>query len=247
MRVSLASVCVTSILSLAGPVAYAAPNIIEYDATSGLLPQNLGWSYSDQANPPASEIVSGGILTLNSAVTNRARWDLNPLPSTPGNAGVFMEATVRIVSEQHTSTSRGIALPQVGHADGVSESGIDLYAWTDRIFVNDFDDVTVGTYFMDTTDQQHTYRVELLLSKYWVFVDDNLVLAGTTPVYPSALNGVGGGFGDGSTFSGGTSEWSTIRLGSLDAINGPTVPEPSTCLLVGLIVGYFCRRRGRPA
>jgi uncharacterized protein YjbI with pentapeptide repeats len=200
--------------------------VIEYDASSNLLPQNMGWSYTDEATPPANAVISSGILTLNSDVGNRAQWEISPVPNTPGNDGVFMEAIARIVSEQHTRPDRGAALPQIRHSDGVVESVLDLYAWEDRIFVNDSNDITVGTHFMDTTDALHTYRVELLHTQYWVFVDDNLVLAGSTPVSPSAVNGIVGGFGDFSARSGGITRWTKIRIGSLADIGGPTEPAP---------------------
>lgn len=224
-------------------------DIITYDASSGLLPQDAGWTYTDRASPPANAGVSGGILTLDSGVGNRARWDLNPVPGTPGNDGMFMEATMRVIGEQHTPADRGVTLPHVGHADGVIESGVDLYAWEDRIFLNDFDDITVGTHFMDTTDALHAYRIELLRTRYWVFVDDNLVLSGMTQVNPSSSNGVVGGFGDGSRYSGGITEWTKITIGSLADVGGPTIPEPSTLILSAFAIlglaGYGWRRRLR--
>ena len=234
---------VTSVISTIGPAAFAAANIVEYDASSGLLPQSVGWSYSDQATPPASATVSGGILTLSSDVGNRAKWDLNPVPGTLGNDGAFIEATARIVSEQHTSAGRGTGLSSLGHADGVIATNLDLYAWEDRIFVNDANDITVGTHLMDTTNALHKYRVELLRTQYWVFVDDKLVLAGTTPLTPSSLNGIAGGFGDGSVFSGGITEWAKIKIGSLADIGGPTVPEPSTFVLAGVALVVFALQR----
>lgn len=160
---------------------------------------------------------------------------------------MFMEATARVISEQHTLAGRGATLPHVGHADGVIESGVDLYAWEDRIFLNDSNDITVGTHFMDTTDALHTYRIELLRSLYWVFVNDNLVLRGTTQVNPSSLNGVVGGFGDGAIYSGGITEWTRITIGSLADVGGPTIPEPSTLRLSAFAIlglaGYGWRRR----
>lgn len=214
----------------------------EYDASSGLLPQNVGWLYTDEANPPASAAVSGGVLTHNSAIDNRAQWALNPVPGTPGADGAFMEATARIVTGQHTSNDRGIGF-SVGFGDGAVGSILDLHFWEDRIFINDVNDITVGTHFMDTTDVLHTYRVEILNTQYWVFVDNWLVFQGTTPAVPTALNQVGGAFGDGSAFSGGTTEWAKVRIGSLADVGGPTIPEPASFLLASLASGAFMRGR----
>jgi len=222
-------------------------DIVAYDASSGLLPQSVGWTYTDQATPPATAGVSGGILTLDSGVGNRATWDLSPVPGTLGNDGVFVEATARVIDEQHARGDRGAGLSHAGHADDVIESGVDLYAWEDRIFLNDSNDITVGTHFMDTTDALHAYRIELLRTRYWVFVDDNLVLGGTSQVYPTTLNGIEGGFGDGSIYSGSITEWTKITIGSLADIGGPTIPEPSTLILSAFAIlgfaGHGWRRR----
>lgn len=56
---------------------------ITYDASSGLLPQSVGWTYTDQATPPANAGVSGGILTLNSGVGNRGDGILLRFPARP--------------------------------------------------------------------------------------------------------------------------------------------------------------------
>jgi len=242
----VATTIAASILASLGPAHFAAANISEYDAASGLAPQAFGWAFTDQLNPPATTSVAGGILTFNSGPANRAYWQLFPVPATSGNDGAFMEATMRVVSEQHTGLDRGASLISLGHADGAIESNVDLYAWEDRIFLNDFDDNVVGTQFLDTTDAFHTYRVELLRTQFWVFVDDQLVFDGTTPVGALALNGVQGTFGDGSAFSASMTQWTKVLVGSLADIGGPTVPEPATCVLAGLaLVALAGRRRSR--
>ncbi len=225
-------------VGIASP-AFAA--IVTYDASTGLLPQATGWTYNvtGPGSPPTVS-VGGGILTLDSPVNSRGFWEMNPVPATPGTNGVFMEATVRVVSESHTVSGRGATLPHVGHGDGVTGSGVDLYAWTDRIFVNDGNDVTVATYLMDTTDAFHNYRVELLLSQFKVFVDGTLVLSGTTPTVPTPINAIQGRFGDASILSGGITEWTLVRVGAIPA------PEPASIALFSFGgVGLLLARRRR--
>jgi hypothetical protein len=75
--------------------------IVTYDASSGLLPQSSGWIFTDQNNPSSTVSVSGGILTHESTLSNRAFWDLDldAVNGTPGDSGVFMESTLKIVTE----------------------------------------------------------------------------------------------------------------------------------------------------
>ena len=224
--------------------------LVTYDASSGLPPESVGWVYHDEAIPPATVTVSGGVLNLGSTLENRAFWDIDLVGfGASGSEGMFMESTLRINSESHSVTGRGMEIITLGRSDGVTGSSIAVYAWEDRIFVQDTADTTVGTHFLDTTDGFHTYRAEILDDAFWIFVDNVLVLSGSTPIGPFGTPISYAKFGDGSEFSDNNTDWTTIVVGTLDEIGGPSIPEPSSLTLLALgacgIAGRGLRRRVR--
>jgi hypothetical protein len=239
-RFQIAAVMLACLIG-SGNALHAA--IITYDASTGLLPDATGWTL-DSAGTDGAISISGGVLNMTAATGSRRDWGVNPVPATFGEQGAFMEATVRIVAETHSRSDRGISIAGIGHADGATGSAADVYAWTDRIFVMNSYDQFAGGFLMDTTDGFNTYRAELLFDKLWIFVDDALVLDLTVPILPAALNAVGGEFGVGGNFSGGTAEWTEVRLGSLADIGGPTVPEPASWILglLGVVATPLLRR-----
>jgi len=238
----LGAPCILSAIIWAGT---AKAGIISYDASTGLLPHDTGWAVTATGSS-GSVAVGGGVLSVSAGIGNRRNWTLNPVPGVPGDAGLFMESTVRVVSESHTAADRGISILGTGHADGVNAAVFDLYAWTDRIFLQDVFDQTIATYHLDTTAGFRKYRLEALLGKYWVFVDDQLVLSGTAATVPYPQNIIAGGFGVGGNASGGSAEWKSVRLGSLAEIGGPTVPEPGSLLLLSSgTLGLWVLRRSR--
>ena len=210
------------------------PGIVTYDASGGGLPQSVGWTFTDQNNPPSIVAVAGGILTHDSAFSNRAFWDmdLDALNGTVGDMGVFMESTVKIVSEFNTVTGRGnergVGIATAGAANGVTGSIVRLVGNEDRVFLqDDLTEQVLASVAMDTTDAFHTYRLEILQEKVWLFVDGRLAASSTTSVTPFATLDIGGNFGDGTVFSGSLTERKSVIIGSLADIGGPTVPEPS--------------------
>lgn len=227
--------------------ATANAAIVTYDASSGLLPQSVGWVFSDLNNPSATVSVGGGVLTLESALANRAYWELTLTPpGTPGGLGAFVESTLKVISETHNGGTpvRGLNVGSIGHSDGITGSVVDVWIREDRIFVNDSTDTVVATYFMDTTDAFHAYRIEILDSQFWLFVDGSLKLSGTTPVFPYGTEIVVSSFGDASGGSENLSEWKTVTVGSLPDIGGPTLPEPSSMILAACgATGFIAFRR----
>lgn len=222
----------------------AEAGMIEYLASSGVLPQSPNWVTS--ATPPIAS-VSGGVLTLDATVQPRGNW-LTNAAALPGGTGVYMRSKVQVVSEAHTRTDRGVGIMSVQQADGAFESYADVYAWTDRIIVNDSNDDVVATYFMDTTSRFHTYRVELVLSDFKVFVDGNEVLSGTTPLLPTSTNRLRGIWGDPSAGSVSVSKWTSVRVGSLNGPSIQSVPEPGSLVLLGSgALGMLWARRRRRA
>ncbi|MCC6489217.1 MAG: SBBP repeat-containing protein, partial [Candidatus Hydrogenedentes bacterium] len=192
---------------------------IGYDASTGLLPEehDARWVFSDQNNPPSTVSVSDGILTFTNALSNRAQWvaQMGHGPGVSPDSGVFLETTVRIVSEEHSSTTRGVQLASVGEAIGSLGNSLDLYGWQDRIFAIGSTGI-VGEYLMDTTDTFHTYRLELLGGQFAVFVDGVLCMTGVSPASAySAPELIAFAFGNWSVSSGSVTEWSRVLGGVL--------------------------------
>ncbi len=180
---------VLAALALLNIAAMTEGAVIIYDASSGMLPQSVGWTFTDQNNPPSNVTVAGGILTHNSAFSNRAGWemDLDAVNGTLGDMGVFMESTAKIVSEFNTLTGggheRGVGLAAAGAANSVNGSIVSLVGNEDRVFLQDgLTDQVLVSVAMDTTDAFHTYRLELLQEKVWLFVDGLLAASSTTSV-----------------------------------------------------------------
>jgi hypothetical protein len=94
---------------------------------------------------------------------------------------------------------------------------------------------------MDTTDAFHTYRLEILQEKVWLFIDGNFATSATTSVAPFATLDIGGNFGDGSVFSESVTERMSVIVGSLADIGGPSMPEPATgfMLMLGMAVMFL--------
>jgi hypothetical protein len=143
-----------------------------------------------------------------------------------------MESTLKIVTEFNTSSERGVQIATAGAADGINGSIVRLVGNEDRVFLqDDFTDQILTSVAIDTTDAFHTYRLEILQEKVWLFIDGSFAASATTSVVPFATLDIGGNFGDGSIFSESLTERESVIIGSLADIGGPTLPEPSTLLL----------------
>ncbi len=243
------------ILFLAASVVTSSARaaIVTYDASTNLLPQSVGWTYTSAGVAP-TVFVGGGILTLDAPTVRGSRgfwsFDVGTVTGTPSGSGIFMEVEVRIVSESHTNSNRGLDIIELADTNGVVSSEVDTWAWTNRIFSNDTSDTTAVSKGIDTTDGFHTYRVELLGDKFWVFRDGAQLMHGISPFVPfgttSGPNDFYGFFGDTSGGSGSYSEWKKVTIGSLADIGGPTVPEPTSIALLSLGgVGVLLGRRRR--
>jgi hypothetical protein len=235
----------TLLLLVLAPFACQA-STITYDASSGNAPESVGWSYTPDT---ATRSVAGGILTFNSDVASRAGWSFDMGSAGFSSAtGVFESSTVKIDSETHTSSTRGLHVLELDAGDGAQEVDIDVFAQADQVFPI-MNGTRLGTVMLDTTDAFHTYRLDLTGDNYSFLVDGTVRLTGT--VVPSSDGDppfLEAEFGDQSGSAGSQSEWTNVTIGSIEA-----TPEPASVLLLGsgglglMTVGVRKRLQRKPA
>ena len=235
----------TPFLLLALAPLTARASEIAYDASSGNVPESVGWSYTPDT---ATRSVAGGIMTFNSDVASRAGWTFDMGSAGFSSAtGVFQSSTVKLDSDTHTSSNRGLHILELDAGDGAHEVDIDVFAQADQVFPI-MDGTRLGTVMLDTTDTFHTYRLNLVGDDYSFLVDGTVRLSGTiVPDGDSDPAFLEADFGDQTGFAGGQSEWTNVTIGSIEA-----TPEPASVLLLGTggglgltLVGLRKRRQGR--
>ena len=222
---------------------------VTYDPTLGTLPDQQGWTYSATGAGPSVLSVSGGVLNLTVGLADRGYWDYNLLSA--GNTSgtdVSMESTLRILSEDHTSSTRGVSIFELQRttagATGTTNE-VDGYAWTNGIFWTNSVGAVVGQFLLDTT-VDHTYRLELDGDNAYVYVDGSLVGAVLNNTYengdPNQGDVLRARFGDASAFSGSSTEWVSVTAGALSesiSQDDPVLPEPPAPGSGGTTDGVF--------
>ncbi len=194
-----------------------------YDASSGQLPQAGGWRFQ------GDEVVTiqSGTLLHDAQGGKEGFWTATiPIDDSPGESGVFMETTARILEEDRTSTVAGLTLLDI-RSDNLAAV---LVAQEDRVFVRDAEGNTIDALDMDTTDGLHTYRLELADETFWLFVDGELKRHNSAArLRPDQAHGnptdeLVATFGDtfGAEYASRT-EYRDVSFGNLSDEGGPTV------------------------
>lgn len=227
------------VLIAAHPSCRAAT--ITYDPSTGLLPDQAGWVYTQTGGGPTSIAATGGLLSLNVGVTPRGSWNYNLLSAgnSPGQS-IFMESTVRVISESHTSSNRGVSIFELENttqgASGYTNE-VDGYAWSNKIFWTNSVGTVVGSATVDTSTF-HTYRLELDGNNAFVYVDGQEVGAVLNNSYlngdPSQPDVLRAHFGDSTVASGSVTDWQLVRAGLLsDGITETSPVLPSDTIPPG--------------
>jgi hypothetical protein len=227
-----------SCLATAAPAAV----ITDWDAGSGLKPDQVSpaWYFGGDQNAT----LSGGALNI----VGRTYYEHGPetIPAIDTSMGVDVELSFRYVSGYTTLDSRDAITVFVTQGAGY---GVGFYIGDDRLFLNNGNVSRGDTAYLDTHDF-HTYRLVVgaadplsSVASVQVYRDGVAALSGST-YYSIPANGTDMrfGFGGGSYYASGTSDWAFVR-------NTAAVPEPASWAMMlagfGAVGGALRRRSAR--
>lgn len=181
---------------LAGIVPATAPAAaVLYDATTGTLPSNQGWTYL--ADPlfsaQARQRFADGAAVLDStpATTDKAGWfsNLAPFPKHPRQpaldrrAGFILGFIVRLPAESHNRPERaGFSVI----ATAADLSGIELGFWTDQVWAQSGPDfLHAETASINAADGRVQYDLVIHADRYQLLAAGQPVLEGPLRRYDS--------------------------------------------------------------
>jgi len=229
------------LISLFGS-SHARGDLVTWQASSGLLPDQIGNPYTlvdTSANDP---ILSSGVLTLETSsnpelMGYRMSGPQLAMPSAP-----VINFNMRMVSS--ISSAPSLRTGTVVTVTTQNSVGNAIYFGIDEVFFLTTGGAKGPSANIDTDTAFHDYRIEVAGlgagSSISLFQDNSLVLNHVL-VNDSGNYGTEERifFGNNTTLSHGESEWTFFQH------NAAAVPEPSTLISLGLIttLGLFSRRR----
>ena len=214
---------------------------VSWEASSGLGPESEGYVLFDTATPE-DPVLSGSILTLSTDTAAEVmQYRINENQLSFGSS-VTVEFRMRVVSSSSDTTIRRGAYVGVVASDNVFLSlwmGVD-----DLRFTGGDNSVLDSNASIDTDDAFHDYRLEIggttAGAPVRLFQDESGVLTGslTATTLPGLMGAPSIGFGDGTSFESGASEWMSFS-------HNAGIPEPSSCwlFLSGAGFALIWRRR----
>jgi len=239
MRLALA---VCSGLALVAAVPAGAAVITDWDASSGLKPDAVSPAWYFGGDQDA--VLAGGALTI----TGRTYYEQGPETTPPLNTlgGFDIEARLRYVSGSTSLDSRDAVTFFFSQESGY---GAGFFIGDDRIFLTSDNLVRGATAYLDTHGF-HTYRLVVgapdaitHIASIAVYRDGVATLAGSTfSSLPANGTDQRIGFGGGSLYASGVSDWLFVRNTAL--------PEPASwaMMLAGFgAIGVASRRRAAAA
>jgi hypothetical protein len=185
-----------------------------WDVACGQLPDQVcpAWTLFDNASPE-NPTISGGALTISTSVNSEHIFYSQTVPSIALPDPFVIEARLRFVSGSFSLPERRPVMVVV--ATGAN-TGTSFMIGLDQIFLtvpSGIFDAPGPIATVDTNDAFHTYRIEVTgTGAVQVFYDSVLTLTGST--YFNASNFGPDDlilWGEGSSFTFGTSEWQFVR------------------------------------
>lgn len=226
-------------LSLVAAVSICDAAVINWDAGSGLGPESVGYTLIDTANPE-DPVLTASTLTLSTdSAAEGMQYRMNEGELSFGSS-VTVEFRMRMASSSATSANRRGAYVGIVASDNVF---ITLWIGVDDLrFTGGDDTVLASNSTIDTDGAFHDYRLEIggtaAGAPVQLFQDEVAVLSSTLTetTLPGLMGAPAIGFGDGTSFESGTSEWQTFS-------HNAGIPEPSSVWLVLLGGGLALVRR----
>jgi hypothetical protein len=223
MRVIALAAVLTS-----GAHAVGEPFWIEYDASCGQFPEEVGWDRLVMGGGDQRSL-DGGVLALDSSASPSiidTYGVSHPVDLGPGESFV-LEWRLRVDEVHgaaHPPVKPGITVGFNGYGAATLEySESSLYSIDEFTWI-DFDPYVFHDYSLTTSD----------LLTYTLSIDGSVAHTGPlmTPCFNSAV-----GWGDASTGATSVSAWDYVRFG--------VIPEPSGALLIisACLAGIFLRAR----
>lgn len=186
-----------------------------WTAASGLLPDALcvPWTVGDTSTPE-QPLLSAGQLTLGNDVDSETLYYIHPEAVLAMPAVLVIEARVRFVSGGSQTPSRSGA--SISFSVGATDRKNALFIDDGVVFLLSAENTRGPSAAVATTDQVHTYRIEVTLatSAIQVFRDGAPILTGAAFVstydVPTAIY-----FGESSVVAHGTSSWESVTHNAL--------------------------------
>jgi len=213
-----------------------------WEASSGLMPDQIGNPYTLVDTSVKDPILSSGILTIDTDIDSELM-----LYSMTGSTLAMPVAPVIEFNMRMDSHSTSFPTLRTGAAVSITTQnsvGNVVYIGIDEVFFLTSGGAQGPTANIDTDTSFHDYRIEVAGlssgSTISLFQDNSLVLSHVLVTdAPNYGNEERIFFGNNTTVAHGTSEWVSFQH------NAAAVPEPSSLFLVSTASLLFCSRRRR--
>ncbi len=231
---------IAALMLLAAWPSARAGGVSDWEASSGLYPDQISPPYTLYNTGPASNTLGSGYLTMSTYTNFTYNYYVQYSPIVDTSGSFYVEAGVREISGSTSSDAREPIGIFITTAPGVGNA---LWIGDGRVFLLSSVNTRGPTAYVPTSDTFHTYEIDVAASGGLTVYDDGTqILTGNT-FYSVSANGDQEriAWGDGTESAYGTSEWTFVRHDALAA----SVPEPSLAISA-LGIGWRCVGRVPP-
>lgn len=195
-----------------------ADSISEWDPASGLKPNEIHEPYGLFLSGGASEpVLEDEILIIDTTGDSQNALYMQIEPMVNTSDGFSFVANIRLLSGSSSSLNRA---PVTLFFTVAPATGVLLNIDLDRVFFSLSGGIPGPEALVDTDDVMHNYRVEYDgVSTFTLFYDDLEMISAAAQNSPTDHGDVERiGWGEGSSFAFGVSEWGPVMHNALDLI-----------------------------